>query len=130
MWLVGTSRGTQSAAYVAIELAGAGADGPDGLVLTSTILADDRERPVPAMPLGNLRVPVLVVHHELDGCRRCAFSDLPKMMEKLAGAPRTQLLSYQGGQNRGDPCEAFAYHGFNGLERDVVGQIAAWILAK
>jgi hypothetical protein len=29
-----------------------------------------------------------------------------------------------------DPCEAFAYHGFNGLERDVVGQTAAWILAK
>jgi pimeloyl-ACP methyl ester carboxylesterase len=63
VWLVGTSRGTQSAAYIATELAGA--DGPDGLVLTSTILTDLKgNRPVPAMPLGKIRVPVLVVHHE------------------------------------------------------------------
>jgi hypothetical protein len=42
VWLVGTSRGTQSAAYLAV--ASAGADGgPDGLVLTSTIL-DRRKR--------------------------------------------------------------------------------------
>ena len=66
VWLVGTSRGTQSAAYIATELTGA--EGPDGLVLTSTILADDKGRPVPAMPLGKLRIPVLVVHHEQDGC--------------------------------------------------------------
>jgi len=128
VWLVGTSRGTQSAAYVAIELDGS--EGPDGLVLTSTILADDRGRPVPAMPLGKLRIPVLVVHHEQDGCGHCAFSDVPRLMEKLGSAPRKQLLSFKGGQNRGDPCEPFAYHGFNGLEREVVAQISTWILAK
>ena len=49
VWLVGTSRGTVSAAFVATELAGH--DGPDGIVLTSTILADDNSPPVPAMPL-------------------------------------------------------------------------------
>ncbi len=38
VWLVGTSRGTQSVAYVATELQGP--DGPDGLVLSSTILTD------------------------------------------------------------------------------------------
>src|SRR4051794_1259030 len=54
VWLVGTSRGTQSAAYVSTELTGP--DGPDGLVLTSTILTDYKgNRPVPAMPLGNIR---------------------------------------------------------------------------
>jgi pimeloyl-ACP methyl ester carboxylesterase len=128
VWLVGTSRGTQSAAYVAIELSGS--DGPDGVVLSSTILTDNKGRPVPAMPLAGLRVPVLVVHHEQDGCTHCAFSDIPKLMEKLGGSSRKQLLSFKGGENRGDPCEAFAYHGFNGLEREVVGQTAAWILAK
>jgi len=128
VWLVGTSRGTQSAAFVATELAGQ--DGPDGLVLSSTILTDDKSRSVPAMPLGKLHIPVLVVHHEQDGCSHCAFSDAPALMEKLGGSPRRQLLSFKGGENRGDPCEAFAYHGFNGLERDVVGQTAAWILSK
>lgn len=128
VWLVGTSRGTQSAAYVATEFNGP--DGPDGLVLTSTILTDDKGRPVPAMPLARLRIPVLVVHHEQDGCGHCSFSDVPGLMEKLGNVPRTQLLSFKGGGNRGDPCEAFAYHGFNGLEREVVAQIAAWILAK
>ncbi|MDB5869830.1 MAG: hypothetical protein JWP96_2162, partial [Polaromonas sp.] len=128
VWLVATSRGTQSAGYAATELTGA--DGPDGIVLSSTILTDDKGRPVPAMPLGKIRVPVLVVHHEQDGCAHCAFAELPTLMSKLATAPKSQLLSFKGGENRGDPCEAFAYHGFNGLEQDVVQQTAAWIVAK
>jgi pimeloyl-ACP methyl ester carboxylesterase len=127
VWLVGTSRGTQSAAFVATRLAGA--DGPDGLVLTSTILSDDKGRPVPAMPLDRLKVPVLVVHHEQDGCGHCAFADMPALMTKLESLPKKQLLTFKGGQTRGDPCEAWSYHGFNGLERDVVQQIAAWITA-
>lgn len=128
VWLVGTSRGTQSAAYVATELDDS--EGPDGLVLSSTILTDNKGRPVPAMPLDKLHIPVLVVHHEQDGCGHCSFSDISGLMEKLGSVPKKQLLTFKGGQNRGDPCEAFAYHGFNGLEREVVAQIATWILAK
>lgn len=128
VWLVGTSRGTQSTAFATTELSGA--DGPDGLVLTSTILTDDRGRPVPAMPLDRIRVPVLVVHHEQDQCAHCSFADVPALMRKLGNAPRSHLLAFKGGANRGDVCEAFAYHGFNGLEREVVQQTAAWIVAK
>lgn len=128
VWLVGTSRGTQSAAYVAAELAQA--QGPDGIVLSSTILTDPRGRPVPAMPLEKIRVPVLVVHHEQDGCALCAFSSVPGLMEKLVNSPRKELLSFRGGESKGDPCEAMAYHGFNGLEQEVVAKIAAWILAR
>jgi dienelactone hydrolase len=128
VWLIGTSRGTQSAAYIATELLSS--EGPDGLVLSSTILTDKKGRPVPAMSLEKIRIPVLVVHHQEDGCPSCAFSEVPALMEKLKNSPRTQLLSFSGGENRGDPCEAFAYHGFNGLERDVVGKIAASMLGK
>ena len=128
VWLVGTSRGTQSAAFVATQLSGA--DAPDGLVLTSTILADSGSRPVPAMALEKVRIPVLVVHHEHDGCALCSFADMPALMRKLDQVPKRQLLAFKGGTTRGDPCEAFAYHGFNGLERDVVQQIAAWITAQ
>ena len=125
VWLVGTSRGTQSAGHVATQLQGK--DGPDGLVLTSTILSDPKGRPVPAMELDNIRIPTLVVHHEADGCNLCAYSDLPALMNKLTHTPARQLLSFKGGQDKGDPCEAFSHHGFNGQETDVVQQIVAWI---
>lgn len=127
VWLVGTSRGTQSAVAVATRLTPA--EGPDGLVLTASILRDRQAPAVPEMPLDRLGIPVLVVHHELDGCSYCAFSDLPALMDKLQGLPRRGLLSFRDGVSRGDPCEAWAHHGFNGIERDVVAQIAAWLLA-
>lgn len=128
VWLVGTSRGTQSVAFVATELAGP--EGPDGIVLSSSILADERSRAVPAMPLERIRVPVLVLHHERDGCRLCAFSQVPALMDGLKSSPRKQLLAFTGGVSEGDPCHAMAHHGFNGIEADVVRQAAAWMLAR
>jgi pimeloyl-ACP methyl ester carboxylesterase len=129
VWLVGTSRGTQSVAYVALSRAGSG-DGPDGIVLTSTILSDRKGRPVPDMALEQIKVPVLVVHHRDDGCGHCKFSDIPRLMDKLTGSPRKELIAVSGGSSRGDPCEAMAYHGYNGIEKDVVEKISAWILAQ
>ncbi|MES2400526.1 MAG: alpha/beta hydrolase [Pseudomonadota bacterium] len=128
VWLVGTSRGTQSAGYIATELTPA-QGGPDGLVLTSTILQDPAGRAVPRMPLERLTIPVLVVHHEQDGCRLCAPSYLPQLMSALPKTPKTELITFQGGQNVGDPCEAMAYHGFNGIEADVLAKTTAWMLA-
>jgi hypothetical protein len=46
VWLVGTSRGTQSAAYIATEATPA-QGGPDGIVLTSTILTEKAAAPCP-----------------------------------------------------------------------------------
>lgn len=126
VWLVGTSRGTQSVAYIATQLAPADG-GPQGIVLTSTMLDDRRGRPVPNMPLERIKVPVLVAHHVKDGCRFCFYADLPKLTSKLHAAPKTELLSFDGGIDVGDPCEARAYHGFNGIEAEVIGKIAAWI---
>jgi len=129
VWLVGTSRGTQSAAYIATELSGKEA-GPDGLVLTSTILVDRNSRPVPGMPLEKVAIPVLVVHHERDGCRACPYAAVPGLMEKFTSATRKEVLAFTGGLDRGDPCEAMAHHGFNGLEDEVVAKIAAWIQVR
>jgi pimeloyl-ACP methyl ester carboxylesterase len=126
VWLVGTSRGTQSAASVATALT-VRDGGPDGLVLVSTILADRAEPAVPAMPLQNLAIPVLVVHHQQDGCRLCPYDQIGGLMQKLASAPKTELITVTGGDNVGDPCEPMAHHGFNGQDAEVVGKIAAWI---
>ena len=128
VWLVGTSRGTQSAGYIATELTPA-QGGPDGLVLTSSILTDRTGRAVPKLPLEGLGIPVLVVHHQDDGCRLCAISDMPPLMSKLAKTPKAELITFKGGHSEGDPCEAMAYHGFNGIEAEVVGKITGWMLA-
>jgi pimeloyl-ACP methyl ester carboxylesterase len=128
VWLIGTSMGTLSVAYLATQLTGR--DGPDGIVLTSTILRGAGFRPVPAMELETLRIPVLVVHHEQDGCRFCRFRDMPALMHKLDAVPRKELIAVTGGESRGDDCQAFAYHGYNGIERAVVAQIAGWIVSR
>jgi len=129
VWLVGTSRGTQSAAWVTTQLARADG-GPDGLVLTSTILLDPKGRPVLAMPLERIAVPVLVLHHREDACRLCPFGATESLMDKFSAAPRKQLIAVGGGISQGDPCEAFAHHGYNGQEAEVVGDIAGWITAQ
>ncbi len=129
VWLVGTSRGTQSAAFIATQIA-PGEGGPDGVVLTSTILTDKRSRPVPQMPLGRIQVPTLIVHHKQDGCAHCRYEDLPQLMGKLTAAARKELLTFEGGMTKGDPCQAMAYHGFNGIEQEVVAKIAEWITRK
>ena len=129
VWLVGTSRGTQSAAYVATERKPA-EGGPDGIVLTSSILNDKSSRSVPQMPLERITVPVLVVHHEQDGCRVCSMRDMPPLMAKLGKAPKAELITFTGGIDEGDPCEPMAYHGFNGLDAEVVGRINRWLLAQ
>jgi len=128
VWLVGTSRGTQSAAAAATRLRGSA--GPNGIVLTSTLLVDRRDVPVTDMPVDTLQIPVLLVHHEQDGCRATLASDVPRLMAKLARVPKKELVTFRGGESHGDPCEARAYHGFNGIEKQVVERIAAWILAR
>jgi dienelactone hydrolase len=127
VWLVGTSMGTLSAAFIATQIAPSDG-GPDGLVLTSTILSLDVGRPVPEMPLQKVVIPVLVVHHEKDGCKLCAYRDIPRLIDKLSSTPKKELMTFKGGEDRGDPCEAFSHHGFNGLEKGVVARIAEWII--
>lgn len=126
VWLVGTSRGTQSAAHIATRLPLADG-GPDGIVLTATVLNDPRSRDVTRMDLDRIRIPVLVAHHRQDSCRVCLYSDVPRLMERLTTPPRKELITFDGGISTGNPCEARAYHGFNGIEGEVVQRIAAWI---
>jgi pimeloyl-ACP methyl ester carboxylesterase len=126
IWLIGTSRGTQSVAHAATQLNRV--DGPDGIVLTSSILVDKTPNvSVPNMDLLKINVPTLVVHHELDGCRLCLFSDINLLMSKLPSNHKNELIKISGGQTQGDPCNALGYHGYNGVETPTIEKIAAWI---
>lgn len=126
IWLVGTSRGTQSVAYAATELTDVPAI--HGFVLTSTILSDPKSKAVPKMDLEKVTKPILVVHHQNDGCSHCSFEMIPSLMSKLHTSSK-ELLVIEGGQTKGDPCNAFGYHGFNGVEQEVVTKISQWVLS-
>lgn len=128
VWLVGTSRGTQSAAYLAHALAAPQA--ADGVVLTSTVLVDPRGRPVTGMPVESISIPALVVHHRHDGCRATPWSMAGPLVERLVASPRKAFLTFEGGVDIGDPCEAQGHHGYAGIEARVVDAIAAFIVAK
>jgi hypothetical protein len=124
VWLVGTSRGTISAAAAGIALEPAQIG---GIVLTSTVTYGTQFAPVPALAIGNIRAPVLVVHHRYDACRSCDPRDLRPMMDALKGAPVKKLVLVEGGFPSGDACEPRHYHGYNGIEQQVVDAVAEWI---
>lgn len=126
VWLVATSRGTISAAAAAIAMAGRGL--VDGVVLASSIVTHHREGALPYQRLERIDVPVLMVHHRRDGCRLCDPREVPTQFERLSGAPIRKLVIVDGGSDlRGDPCEAFHWHGFVGMEAAFVDLVAAWI---
>jgi pimeloyl-ACP methyl ester carboxylesterase len=123
VWLVGTSRGSISAAAAAIALP----ERVAGVVLSASVT---RGRPgaLTTQDLAALRAPVLVLHHALDACPTCAPQDVGVVVRSLTGAPvRKALLLTGGGPPTGDVCEAMHYHGFIGIEAAAVDAIAGWI---
>lgn len=125
VWLIGTSRGTTSAASATIALK---TDGPDGIVLTSSIVSAHDWGSVNSMKLAEIGVPALVVHHRNDQCRHCLIGDVTPLMDGLRNSPKTELVAFDGGGPvKGDPCEPWHYHGFVGIEPEVVARIAGWI---
>lgn len=125
VWLIGTSRGTVSATAAAIAF---GNQKLAGIVLTSSIVASKKIGAVPFQALDQIRIPVLVVHHENDACQFCAPSLVPSIVERLKSSPRKHLIWMRGGSEpNGDACEAYHYHGFVGIEAQTVEHINNWI---
>lgn len=136
VWVVGTSRGSISAANGAARLSGPAA--PDGLVVTSALMAGDSAAKKPwvaqtifDLPLESIRMPVLVVGHAADKCTRSP----PEMMNTLAGrirSGRKQVVTVAGGPGYPGPaglqaCEGKAPHGFAEQEAEVAAGIARFI---
>lgn len=113
IYLMGTSNGTVGT----IDLAGYLSDKIAGEIHTSSrgqIYSFD------ARKYGNRQ---LVVHHKDDSCRVTPFSAAQASHDRFG----TELIAMEGGISTGDPCEAFAYHGFNGIERETMDAIKQWI---
>jgi len=125
VWIVGTSRGTVSAAATAINVRNAGIA---GLVLTSSIVIRKLPGNVPGQNLSAIRVPVLVLHHARDACFACRPYEAPAILDGLTNAPVKKLILADGGaEPSGDACGASHWHGFIGMEKQAVDSIAGWI---
>jgi len=124
VWLVGTSRGTVSAAAAAIALG----DAIAGVVLTSSITQAKGPYAVEDLDLKRIKVPVLVMHHKRDQCDATPPSDADLIVRGLKNAPVRKLLMVDGGSGaRGDPCEPWHWHGYVGMEQEAVDALVAFV---
>lgn len=136
VWVVGTSRGSISAANAAARLRGA--EAPDGIVLTSLLTvgtAGGRKswtaQTVFDVPLEAISIPALLVGHALDGCLRSPAEAMPRVEARIKSA-RRQVVVVAGGSGRKgrgglDACEGLSPHGFHGQETELVSGILRFI---
>lgn len=124
IWLVGTSRGTESAAHLAIH----STQRPHGLVLTSSMTdSDAKGMAVTDMPLEQVRMPTLITHHKQDGCPKTRPEMADAIRDGLVNASPVELRWFSGGREKSRPCKAMSYHGYLGIEQEVVDAIAEFI---
>jgi alpha/beta superfamily hydrolase len=125
VWLVGTSRGTESAAYVGIHTRFP----IGGVVLTSSIsVSTSKGSAVDSFALENIRVPVQIVYHEQDGCSVTPAYGNRAIKNGLTNSPKVVMKGFTGGSEPiSGPCTAKSEHGFLGLEDEVVAAIAEFI---
>jgi pimeloyl-ACP methyl ester carboxylesterase len=122
IYLIGTSRGTISAAHLALALQ----DQLDGVVLTSTLFQASRAGPgLSGFDFSAIRQPSLFVHHVADACKTTP----PHYARTLSGK---YPVVWVGGQQEsgGDACGPFSAHGYLGHESATVHAIAEWILQR
>ncbi len=123
VFLVGTSRGTVSAAATGRALGETVA----GVVLTSTLfIGGGRAGPgLSGFDFKTIRAPLLFVHHADDECRFTPYGDAKNL------AAQFPLITVHGGDPaRSGPCEPFSAHGYLGKKTETVDALANWILKK
>jgi len=122
VFLVGTSRGTVSAAYAGEALG----KEVDGIVLTSSVFnANKKYMGLSLFPFERLKAPLLLVHHAEDGCPVCPYGKAVKLKEKQA------LITVRGSiEPESGPCDPLSNHGYFGREAQVAAAVRGWILGQ
>lgn len=116
VYVVGTSRSTEATMALSAPLDGKVA----GFVHSSSMSA------IATFDPRRFTSRHLIVLHRMDACRVTR----PSAGEASHRSYGTELVEMEGGKSTGDDCEAYAYHGYNGIEAQTVDRIKAWIAAK
>ena len=125
VWLIGTSRGTESAANVAMN----SKQHPDGLVLTSSMsVKNSKGTALTDMDLKRITIPTLVVANNDDGCSKTPPEGAEEIARMLSNSRKVEVKMFSGGDTPiSKPCQAMSYHGFLGIEEKVVESISDFI---
>jgi len=126
IWLIGTSRGTESAAYAAVHLN----NKINGVVLTSSISKTNKKgTSVTDLALDRITVPILAVHHKDDKCKTTKPKVVKAIKNKSYNSSSVRIKMFSGGDEpiNKNPCKAKTYHGFLGIESEVVKSITEFI---
>ena len=113
VYVIGTSRSTEATMALARPLDGKVA----GFVHSSSM------NPIASFDPRGLRSRNLIVLHKKDACTATKPSNGAASNRSYG----TELIEMDGGKSTGDDCEAYAYHGYNGIERQTIEKIKAWI---
>jgi pimeloyl-ACP methyl ester carboxylesterase len=125
IWLVGTSRGTVSAASYAIAF---GNEDLAGVVLTSSVTSTLEPYSVPRLRLEKIQIPVLILHHEKDACSITNPDGVRDIVARLSNAPIARVIMVNGGWfPDGNPCSSSHWHGYRGMEGEAVDIITRFI---
>lgn len=131
VYLIGTSRGAISVANAAAKLSGD--EAPDAIVVSSGMLIHIDEKQPSAErnvgQLGRIEQPVLILFHEKDQCKYTPASSAEPFRKMLTAAAKVDIKLLKGGSAVGDPCEAQHYHGFRGLDSEVLRITTDWLEA-
>lgn len=125
IWLVGTSRGTESVANVAIRHPSL----LDGIVLTASMSVENNSGvSLPEMQLDKVIASVLIVTHEDDQCWLTPPDDAGFIKDSLTNAKEVEIKTFRGGYPaESDDCKGRSAHGFFGIETTVTDAIIGFI---
>ncbi len=125
VWLVGTSRGTESVANAAVRKTSL----VDGVVLTASMSEKNNNGvALPEMSLNKVSVPVFIATHENDACWVTPTQGSEVIKHALVNAKQVELKSYRGGfEAESDACKGLSAHGFYGIEEEVIRDINNFI---
>lgn len=128
VWLVGTSRGTISAANVAARKTG---EIPaDGLVLTASVTVSGNRNTghLGDVDLAMITIPTLLAHHKDDDCYVTPYNKATLLLNQIINSPQIAFYGYtQGEKSFTNTCGPNSAHGFLGIEEQVVQDISHWI---
>ncbi|HTP99593.1 MAG TPA: hypothetical protein VMN56_09720 [Casimicrobiaceae bacterium] len=123
LYLVGTSRGTISAAALGAKLS----DIVQGVVLTSTVTVSTRGGGpgLSGFDFATIKVPLLLVHHRQDACSVSPYAAANALSKRFP------LVSATGGDPpQSGPCEPQSPHGYFGLDAAVTSAMRAWMQGR
>ena len=113
VYVMGNSRGSYATMVLGERMDGEVA----GFVHTSSLNA------IASYDTRRFRSRHLMVAHAMDSCIGTNVS-AAIAAHRAYGTP---LIVMEGGTAVSRPCEAYAHHGFYGIEKETVGRIAAWV---